>query len=228
MTANTANTPTNEPRIRVLVADDHAVVREGIRNVLATTHGFDIAGEAGGGAEAVRLAAECEPDVVLLDVSMPDGGGLEVIGDLRRAAPDARVLILSVHDEAEYVLQGVRAGAHGYLRKDSSPAELREAVRAVDRGESVFSPAMATRLSDALRVESDRHARVSRLALLTARERDVLEGIANGETNKEIAARFGISPRTVETHRESLMRKLDIHSVAGLTRLAVEEGLVAS
>ena len=216
----------NEPRIRVLVADDHAVVREGIRHVLAATHGFDIVGEAASGAEAVKLAAECEPDVVMLDVSMPGGTGLEVIGDVQRAAPRARVLILSVHDEAEYVLQAVRAGAHGYLRKDSSPNELRDAVRSVDRGESVFSPAMAMRLSDALRGESDRMARMSRLALLTSRERDVLEGIANGETNKEIAARYGISPRTVETHRESLMRKLDIHSVAGLTRLAVEEGLV--
>ena len=156
----------------------------------------------------------------------PSGTGLEVIGDVRRAAPDARVLILSVHDEAEYVLQAVRAGAHGYLRKDSSPAELRDAVRAVDRGESVFSPAMTARLTDALRVESGRLARESRLALLTGRERDVLEGIATGETNKEIAARYGISPRTVETHRESLMRKLEIHNVAGLTRFAVEEGLV--
>jgi len=217
-----------EPRIRVLVADDHALVREGIRHVLASAHGFDIAGEAGGGAEAVKLAGECAPDVILLDVSMPDGGGLEVIGDIRRVAPDARVIILSVHDEAEYVLQGVRAGAHGYLRKDSSPAELRDAVRAVDRGESVFSPAMATRLSDALRVESDRNARASKLSLLTARERDVLEGIVSGETNKEIAGRFGISPRTVEAHRESLMRKLEIRSVAGLTRLAVEEGLITA
>ena len=218
---------TNEPSIRVLVADDHAVVREGIRHVLASAHGFSVAGEAASGAEAVELAAECEPDVVVLDVSMPDGTGLEVIEDVRRVAPQARVLILSVHDEAEYVLQAVRAGAHGYLRKDSSPAELRDAVRAVDRGESFFSPAMATRLSDAVRVESDRLSRASKLGLLTGRERDVLEGIANGETNKEIAGRYGISPRTVEAHRESLMRKLEIHSVAGLTRLAVEEGLVA-
>jgi DNA-binding NarL/FixJ family response regulator len=217
---------TTESRIRVLVADDHAVVREGIRNVLAPAHGFDVVGEAASGAEAVKLAAECEPDVVLLDVSMPSGTGLEIIGDVRRVAPRARVVILSVHDEAEYVLQAVRGGAHGYLRKDSSPNELREAVRTVARDESAFSPAMAVRLSDALRGESDRMARVSKLALLTGRERDVLEGIANGETNKEIASRYGISPRTVETHRESLMRKLDIHSIAGLTRLAVEEGLV--
>jgi DNA-binding NarL/FixJ family response regulator len=218
---------TTEPNIRILVADDHAVVREGIRHVLAMQHGFDIAGEAASGLDAVRLAGECAPDVVVLDVSMPGGTGLEVIGDVRRAAPQARVLILSVHDEAEYVLQAVRAGAHGYLRKDSSPAELRDAVRAVDRGESVFSPAMTVRLADALRVESGRLERESKLALLTSRERDVLEGIANGETNKEIAGRYGISPRTVETHRESLMRKLEIHSVAGLTRFAVEEGLVA-
>lgn len=216
-----------EPTIRVLVADDHAVVREGIRHVLSATHGFDVVAEASSGAEAVKLTAESEPNVVLLDVSMPGGTGLEVIADVQRASPQARVLILSVHDEAEYVLQAVRAGAHGYLRKDSSPNELRDAVRAVDRGESFFSPAMAGRLTDALRVESDRMSRVSKLALLTGREREVLEGIANGETNKEIAARYGISPRTIETHRESLMRKLEIHNVAGLTRFAVEEGLVA-
>jgi len=216
-----------EPTIRVLVADDHAVVREGIRHVLSATHGFDVVAEASSGAEAVKLTAESDPNVVLLDVSMPDGTGLEVIAQVQRASPQARVLILSVHDEAEYVLQAVRAGAHGYLRKDSSPNELRDAVRAVDRGESFFSPAMAGRLTDALRVESDRMSRVSKLALLTGREREVLEGIANGETNKEIAARYGISPRTIETHRESLMRKLEIHNVAGLTRFAVEEGLVA-
>ena len=215
-----------EPRIRVLVADDHALVREGIRHVLASAHGFDIAGEAGGGTEAVKLAGECAPDVILLDVSMPDGGGLEVIGDIRRVAPDARVIILSVHDEAEYVLQGVRAGAHGYLRKDSSPAELRDAVRAVDRGESVFSPAMATRLSDALRVESDRNARASKLSLLTARERDVLEGIVSGETNKEIAGRFGISPRTVETHRANVMHKLGLRSQTELVRYALRRGIM--
>lgn len=218
---------TTEPRIRVLVADDHAVVREGIRHVLSEGHGFDVVGEAASAAEAVKLAGECDPDVVLLDVSMPGGTGLEVIGAVRRVASQARVLILSVHDEAEYVLQAVRAGAHGYLRKDSSPNDLREAVRAVDRGDTYFTPAMAVRLSDAVRGESDRLSRASKLALLTGRERDVLTGIANGETNKEIAARYGISPRTVETHRESLMRKLEIRSVAGLTRLAVEEGLVA-
>ena len=218
---------TTEPRIRVLVADDHAVVREGIRHVLSEGHGFDVVGEAASAAEAVKLAGECDPDVVLLDVSMPGGTGLEVIGAVRRVASQARVLILSVHDEAEYVLQAVRAGAHGYLRKDSSPNDLRDAVRAVDRGDTYFSPAMAVRLSDAVRGESDRLSRASKLALLTGRERDVLTGIANGETNKEIAARHGISPRTVETHRESLMRKLEIRSVAGLTRLAVEEGLVA-
>jgi DNA-binding NarL/FixJ family response regulator len=216
-----------EPNIRVLVADDHAVVREGIRHVLAEANGFDVVGEAASGTDAVTMAADIEPDVVVLDVSMPGGSGLEVIADVRRVAPQARVLILSVHDEAEYVLQAVRAGAHGYLRKDSSPTELRDAVRAIDRGDSFFTPAMATRLSDAVRLESDRVSRASKLSLLTGRERDVLEGIANGETNKEIAARHGISPRTVETHRESLMRKLEIHSVAGLTRLAVEEGLVA-
>lgn len=219
--------PVTDAPIRVLVADDHAVVREGIRHVLSPAQGFAVVAEAASGAEAVRLAGEWQPDVVLLDISMPGGTGLEIAGELRRAVGTARILVLSVHDRPEYVLQSVRAGADGYLLKDSSPAELRDAVRAVHAGGSFFGASVAAHLGDALRREADAASRASRLELLTGRERDVLVGIANGETNKEIAARYGISPRTVESHRESLMRKLDIRSVAGLTRFAVDEGLVA-
>lgn len=215
----------NDPDIRVLVADDHALVREGIRHVLTNVPGFDVVAEAGSGAEALERAREYEPDVIVLDISMPGGSGLEITATLRQIVPDTRVLILSIHDHEEYVLESVRAGAHGYLRKDSSPTELRDAVRAVHRGETFFSAPVARQLSAALRSEVNREVRTSKLESLTAREREVLAGIAAGETNKEIAARFGISPRTVESHRESLMRKLDIRSVAGLTRFAVEEGL---
>src|SRR5262245_53994197 len=140
-------------RIRVLIADDHAVVREGIRHVLGPADGFDVVGEAANGRDAVRMAAELRPDVVVLDLSMPEQSGLEAAVEIRDAAADARILVLSIHDHEAYVLESVRAGASGYLRKDSSPAELRGAVRAVAEGGSVFSASVARTLSSALRNE---------------------------------------------------------------------------
>jgi DNA-binding NarL/FixJ family response regulator len=206
--------------IRVLVADDHMIVRTGIRHVLESEADFEVVGEAASGSEAISLAAKLRPDVVVLDISMPDQSGLEVAAHLRNGSSTARVLILSMHNNAEYVLESVRAGAHGYLLKDTAAAELRTAIRAVCRGESYFSPPVASRLSAAVRGEHTNSQ--AGLNLLTAREREVLLGIAHGRTNKEIAAELGISHRTVETHRESLMRKLQIRTVAELTRLAIE------
>lgn len=199
--------------IRVLVADDHAVVREGIRRILDGEPDFVVVGEAATGAEAVALAAAHQPDVVVLDLTMPGGSGLDAAAAIASAAPDAAVLVLSMHDNPEYVRESERAGAQGYLLKDSAATELRHAVRAVHRGERYF----------AARPEAP--ARDGALAALTPRERDVLRGIARGRTNKEIAAELGIGARTVETHRESLMRKLGIRTVAGLTRLALEAGI---
>jgi DNA-binding NarL/FixJ family response regulator len=213
--------------VRVLIADDHAVVREGIRHVLSTMGGFEVVGEASNGEETLALALATTPDVIVLDISMPRGTGLEITPRLRDLLPSTRILVLSVHEREEYVLQTVRAGAHGYVRKDSSPAELRDAIRAVYRGEPFFSAPVARQLSAALHAETERVARANRLQALTGRERDVLAGVADGATNKEIAARLGISRRTVESHRESLMRKLGIRSVAGLTRFAVDVGLVS-
>jgi DNA-binding NarL/FixJ family response regulator len=161
---------------------------------------------------------------VVLDISMPDQSGLVVAASLRSTAHPPRVLILSMHDNPEYVLESVRAGAHGYLLKDTAGTELRHAIRAVCRGESYFSPPVASRLSAAVRGEQDHHG----LDQLTSREREVLLGIVRGRTNKQIAADLGISHRTVETHRESLMRKLEIHTVAGLTRFAIEAGVLPS
>ncbi|HUF66392.1 MAG TPA: response regulator transcription factor [Gemmatimonadaceae bacterium] len=212
--------------IRVLLADDHALVREGIRHVLSDAPGFEVVGEAARGADALALAQELVPDVIVLDISMPGGSGLDITPRLRELVPGARVLILSIHDHEEYVLQSVRSGAHGYLRKDSSPTELREAIRAVHQGSTFFSAPVARQLGAALRGEGTTSTLANKLALLTAREREVLGGIASGATNKDMAARFGISTRTVESHRESLMRKLDIRTVAGLTRFAVESGLL--
>jgi DNA-binding NarL/FixJ family response regulator len=222
----------SEP-IRVLVVDDHAVVREGIRHILEGEPGFVVVGEAGNGVDALRLAAEQRPDVVVLDVSMPGESGLRVAPKLRDAAPETRVLIMSMHDNAEYVREGVRAGASGYLLKDSAAAELRLAVRAVHAGGSYFSTPAALGLSgaDATRgdgTRADAPAATASLDVLTAREREVLDGIARGLTNKEIAGELGISHRTVETHRESLMRKLGIRTVAGLTRFVLDAGGVAA
>jgi DNA-binding NarL/FixJ family response regulator len=210
--------------IRVLVADDHMIVRSGIRHVLESEADFEVVGEAGSGAEAISLASDLAPDVVVLDISMPDQSGLEVAARLRTSSAATRVLILSMHDNAEYVLESVRAGAHGYLLKDTAATELRNAIRAVCRGESYFSPPVASRLTAAVRGEQDNH--YSALEQLTGREREVLLGIARGRTNKEIAGELGISHRTVETHRESLMRKLQIRTVAELTRFAIESGMM--
>ncbi|MEO8138064.1 MAG: response regulator transcription factor [Gemmatimonadota bacterium] len=212
--------------IRVMLVDDHAIVREGIRHVLSATPGVEVVAEAGDGEAALRLAAEARPDIVVLDLSLPGAGGLEVTARLRDSLPLVRVLILSVHDHPEYVLGAVRAGAQGYLRKDTSPAELREALRAVARGESYFSPPVARHLTAAVRGDPPAADAGARLARLTPREREVLGGIAAGETSRAIATRLGLSPRTVESHRESLARKLDIKTVAGLTRFAVEAGMV--
>ncbi len=212
--------------IRVLVADDHAVVREGIRNVLSAPHGFAVVAEAEDGAQTLALAEAHRPDVVVLDISMPDGSGLEVAAKLRRTVPKSRVVILTMHDRGEYVLEAVRAGGHGYVLKDVAPDELRDAVRAVHRGEEFFSPRVAATLSAALRRELAHEHRQGLVEGLTPREREVLTLVASGKTNREIGAELGISPRTVESHRESLVKKLEIRTVAELTRFAVESGLV--
>ena len=214
--------------IRVLVVDDHAVVREGIRSVLERQPGFTVVGEAADGLAAVKLAMSTTPDVVVLDVSMPGGSGLRAAAELRQQVPDARVLILSMYDNAEYAIEAVRAGASGYLLKDSAATDLRDAIGAVHRGETFFSPVVAEKLSAAKRGELDSASRAGQLVALSGRERDVLAGIARGLTNKEIGNELGISHRTVETHRESLMRKLRIHTVAGLTKFALETKMVSA
>jgi DNA-binding NarL/FixJ family response regulator len=207
-------------RIRVLVADDHTVVREGIRHVLEGEADFVVVAEAATAADAVRLAGVHAPDVAVLDISMPGGSGLDAVVRIRELLPSARILVLSMHDNPEYLRESMRAGAHGYLLKDSAATELRAAVRAVHQGGEYFSESVASRRG------ADSTARVGgRVGILSVREREVLAGIARGRTNREIAAELGISHRTVETHRESLMRKLDIRTVAGLTKLALEEGM---
>lgn len=204
--------------IEVAVVDDHAVVREGIRRVLEGEAGIRVVGEAADGEAAIALVDRLHPDVLLIDVAMPGRTGLAVAAELSRRKVSTAVLILSMHDEPQYLREARRAGARGYLLKDSPPAALRRAVRDVHAGREVYPPELLARL--------DAPASESLLDALTPREREVFEWIARGDTNKEIAARLGISPRTVETHRESLMQKLGIRTVAGLTKLALEEGVL--
>ncbi len=166
-----------------MLVDDHPLVREGVRHILAAAD-LPVVAEAGSVDEALAEAARTRPDLLVLDLSLPGGGGLELARRIRAELPDVRILVLSVHDHPEYVLGAVRAGANGYLRKDTSPAELREAIRAVAQGESFFSPAVARQLSAAVREESARDQRQRQLERLTPREREVLAGIARGGTSK--------------------------------------------
>lgn len=214
----------SEP-IRVVVADDHAVVREGIRHVLERGEGLEVIGEGADGDEALRLAEEARPDVLVLDVTMPGTTGIEVTRRLRQLENPVAILILSMHDDPEYVLEAVRAGADGYLLKDAPPAELRDAVRAVHEGREYLSERVTHQLSVALRADLERQQKRGRLDQLTPREKEVLVEVARGRTSREIAEDFGISPRTVETHRERIMSKLRIRSIAGLTRFVLETGL---
>lgn len=212
--------------IRVLIVDDHAVVREGIRHVLSSDDDFDVAGEASGGVSAVELAETLSPDVIVLDISMPDLSGLDAARKIRTMLPDVSILILSIHDHPEYVLRSIEAGAQGYLRKDSSPGELRKAIRAVHEGGTFFGAPAVKHLADAAGRRGSDEGPLARSESLTPRERDVLVEIARGQTNKEIAARFDVSVRTIESHRESLLKKLGVRGTAGLTRFAIESGLL--
>lgn len=210
--------------IRVLLADDHTLLRAGIRGLLERLQGVEVVGEAGDGHEALRLAESLQPDVVLLDVTMPGLNGLEVSGRLAALDASIRVLILSMHTSEEYVLRALRAGCAGYLLKDSAVSELEVAVRAVARGETYLSPAVSKRVVD--EYVSRTGGAADPLDALTPRQREILQLAAEGHSSKQIAQRLGLSTRTVEAHRAQLMDRLDLHDVAGLVRFAVRVGLV--
>jgi RNA polymerase sigma factor (sigma-70 family) len=213
--------------IRVLLADDHTLMREGVRRILSADGGIDVVAEVGDGHAAVLETLARKPDVAVLDITMPGGGGLEAARQIRAQAPEVRILILSMHLQPEYLMESVRAGAHGYLVKDAAASELVSAVRAVCGGDSYYSAAVSAQMSDLLRRKLEGEEVTNALERLSPREREVLRHIAEGASNKDIAGALGISVRTVETHRDSLMKKLGIHSVAGLTRFALRCGLVS-
>lgn len=207
--------------IRILLADDHSLVRQGFRMILAAQPDMEIIGEAGNGREAVELAEKLQPDLVVMDVTMPELNGIEATRRLVTASPRTRVLALSMHKDSVYVREILRAGARGYLLKDSVDADLLAAVRAVAKGEGYLSPAV----SDAVLSDYRRHVTDS-LDLLTSREREVLQMIAEGKTNKEIATSLKLSVYTIEAHRGRVMEKLNLHSTGELVRFALRNGLI--
>lgn len=217
--------------IRILLADDHALVRAGFRAMLESSEDFTVVAEAADGRQALQLAAREAPDVVLMDIAMPGLNGLEATGRIVRQNPNTRVIILSMHMTEEYVLQALQAGASGYLLKDADPAEMELAVRAVARGETYLSPGVSRHvIDDYLRRTSGGKGEALDLgpgSRLTPRQREVLQLIAEGHTSKDIASLLNISLKTVESHRQAIMDRLDIHDLAGLVRYAVRAGIVS-
>jgi two-component system response regulator NreC len=208
-------------KIRILLADDHAVVRQGFRAILAAEPDMQIVGEAANGRDAVEFAERLQPDVVVMDVAMPELNGIEATRRLAESTPRTRILALSMHKDSVYVREILRAGARGYLLKDSIASDLLAAVRAIARGDGYLSPGV----SDAVLNDYRRHV-TDPIDLLTSREREVLQMIAEGKTNKEIATVLNLSVYTVDAHRGRIMEKLNVHSVTDLVRFAVRAGLV--
>lgn len=210
--------------IRILIADDHALVRAGFRSLLEKVDGCEIVADVGDGREALRLLEQLHPDVVLMDVKMPGLNGLEATARITRDYPNVRVVILSMYTNEEYVIQALRAGAVGYLLKDAAIPELHLAVQAAVRGEMYLSPAISKRvLMDYIQLVGGGGGM---LDALTGRQREVLQLIAEGNTIKEVAQILQISVKTAEAHRTQLMERLDIHDVTGLVRFAIRVGLV--
>jgi len=211
--------------LRVMLADDHTLVRAGLHKLLDAIPSVEVVGEAGDGQTLLDLAAQHHPDVVLMDIAMPGLNGLEATARLLQDSPAVRVMILSMHQSEEYVRRALRLGAVAYLLKDAAPMELELALAAVMRGETYLSPAVSKGVvSDYVqRLRSDDQAGDP----LSARQREVLQRIAQGLSTKEIARQLDLSVKTVETHRTSLMKLLDVHEVTGLVRYAIKTGLVS-
>ena len=213
-------------QLRLLLADDHTVVRQGLRKVLEERPDWVVVAEAGNGRDAVRQAEELKPDVAILDVAMPLLNGIETTRQIVKRCPNTRVLVLTMHADEAYVNQILKAGATGYLLKDSADVDLIQAVSAVSQGKSFFSPGVARlMLDDYVRQLADKGI-TDRYESLSEREREIFQLIAEGKANKEIAVILSISPSTVETHRARIMEKLDLHSAAEIVLYAVRRGVI--
>ncbi len=212
--------------IRILLADDHAVIRSGLRLVLEREPGFRVVAEAADGKDAIRLAAELTPDVAVLDVAMPNLNGIEAARQIT-AAERTSVIMLSMHSDEGYVLRALNVGARGYLLKESPEEDLIAAVKAVHGGKAYFSPAISRVLVDDYVRQMRKRGLEDSYELLTAREREILQLLAEGKSNKDVAGRLGLSTYTVETHRGNLMEKLNLHSMPELILYAVRKGIIS-
>ncbi|MBI5568627.1 MAG: response regulator transcription factor [Desulfomonile tiedjei] len=211
---------------RIVIAEDHTIIREGLRSLLTSDPDFEIVGEAENGLQAVQCIEKLRPDLVLMDISMPRMDGLEAIRRIREHSPDTKILVLTVHKNEEYILATLQAGADGYALKYVSHAELVSAIKTVLRGETYLSPAVSQVVLGGYLEGKKALKRRSSMDSLTPREREILRLVAEGYKNREIAERLYISVKTAETHRSNLMKKLDLHSAAALTAFAIENRII--
>jgi DNA-binding NarL/FixJ family response regulator len=211
--------------LRILIADDHEVARKGIRSILESHSGWEVCGEARDGREAVECASRLKPDVLLLDIGMPNLNGLDAARQILAMIPDARILILTVHDSEQMVREVLAAGARGFLLKSDAGRDLLAAVEALEHRQTFFTPSVAQMMLEGYLCPHDEDD-PSGQDVLTPREREVIQLVAEGKTTKEVATALSLSVKTAETHRTNLMRKLDLHSVAALTLYAVRNGIV--
>jgi len=213
-------------KIRIVVADDHTLFRQGVKTLLSAEPDLEVVGEASNGSEAAEKAAELRPDVVLLDIGMPGTSSFETTRQIKRNRPETKVLFLTMYDDEEYLVEGMEVGANGYVLKDSPAGQLVSAIRDVHRGGSYLSPRMLSQLVDDFRTRVKTNERVPRFATLTPREREVLKMLAEGNSVKEVACQLNLSVKTVEAHKFNLMRKLDIHNKAHLVQYAIQRKII--
>jgi RNA polymerase sigma factor (sigma-70 family) len=214
-------------KIRVLVADDHAIIREGLSVMLGNQPDMDVVAVATNGREAIRLVAEHEPDVAVIDISMPELNGIEAIQQMSPRHPHLKVVVLSIHETKPYVFRALKAGAMGYLIKETAGREVVDAVRAVYQGERYLSQRIADLLTSASFQKLESPSEISPLEKLSSREREILQLVAEGKTSQEIAERLSISPKTVDTYRSRLMDKIGVEDVAGLVKFAIQNGVIS-
>lgn len=213
-------------KLRILLGDDHTLLRQGLRKILQERAEWEVVAEAGDGRAAVRQAEAVHPDIAILDIGMPLLNGIEATRQIAKRHPDINILILSMHTDEAYIIQALKAGARGYLLKDSADTELIRAVAAVARGKSFFSPSVAKVMLDDYVRHLAANGIADRFDALTEREREIFQLVAEGHSNKEVAALLSISPATVETHRGHIFQKLDLHNTAELVLYAVRRGVI--
>lgn len=214
-------------RIRILIADDHGIVRTGLRLQLDRNEGFEVIGEAADGREAVRMAEELVPDVVIMDIAMPNLNGIQAASQIVKARPQIGIVMLSMHSDETYITRTLAAGAKGYLLKDNAEVDLFRAVEVVAQGKPFFSPAIANKLLEDYIFQMQQRGLHDSYDLLTDREKEILQLLAEGKSNKDVAILLDLSTNTVETHRTRIMQKLDLHSAAEIVLYAVRKRIIS-